>query len=475
MKPSLRLSALAAAWVAGCGSSDPSRELTGVAQSPIEDGTSDSTHGFMVAVIQMMGPQAQYADVCSGTLLAPNLVATARHCVATLASPQIMCGTSTFGALVPEGDIYVFLGANISSNQQSISDYRTLAPGGILVPADAGQTDVCGNDIALLILDQNVVLGSNGGKTIDLGNYVVPAINPPMTDPSYSTTVTAIGYGIDTPTDDAGATAGVRRIKENIPLSCIPGDANARGLDCFKAPNASLYEQILTATEFLSGDASTCQGDSGSGAFDQAYFNKDEWVSFGVLSRGSVSPDGQTCVQPIYTRFDAWSDLLVAAAKQAQAMAQPSYPLPLWATGATLAASLQPASTSSTGAGAPPAACVGGGTATEGTPCACANDCASNECVSIDGTSYVCANPCSAGPCSTGFSCRGSGSNSYCFPATGATAGSSGSSGGCAAAPLDPAGAAQWRSSAPLAGLALAGLLRARRRRRGRPGPPPKT
>ena len=73
---------------------------------------------------------------------------------------------------------------------------------------------------------------------------------------------------------------------------------------------------MLTASEFVSGD-STCEGDSGSGAFEQSNF--DAGQVGGVrrsLARGA-STDGTTCEQPIYTRFDAWGSLIVGAAQQA--------------------------------------------------------------------------------------------------------------------------------------------------------------
>jgi hypothetical protein len=474
MKRSFGLGALVVASVVGCGSRDPARELTGVTSSPIQAGADDTTHQFAVGVIQV-NEKTGSIEVCSGALLAPNLVATARHCVASLASPQIMCGTSTFGSLVPETDLYVSIEAAIQSN------FVTVSSGGIVVPTGAGQADVCGNDIALLILNQNIIIG---GSTVDLSNYVVPAFDPPMGDPSYSTNVTAIGYGIDTPTDDSGMTAGVRRIKENIPLACIPNDATTPDLNCFAGPNASVAEEVLSAHEFVSGDASTCEGDSGSSAFDQGYFNKGEWVSFGVLSRGSVSADGQTCVQPIYTRFDAWSELLIATAKQAQSAAKPTYPLPSWATGATVtsifagsgaSSGSSGSSSSSSGSSGSAGSSSGSGTTKsttattcaciatlgDGTACACPNDCLSNECVSADGTNFVCASPCNAGQCTGGFTCQGSGSESYCFAAS--TAAKTGKSGGCAAAPLDPKGPGGWRSPL-LLGFALAGLRRARRR-----------
>jgi MYXO-CTERM domain-containing protein len=191
----------------------------------------------------------------------------------------------------------------------------------VIVPSGADQTAVCGNDIALMIL----------GNNISLPQYAEPVITPPMTDPQFEHVVTAIGYGIDTPTDMTGMTAGTRRIRQNVQLTCIPNDTTFT--DCFTDPNA---RQVLTATEFVSGD-STCEGDSGSGAFEQGSFNQGKWVAFGILSRGGVSSDGTTCEQPIYSRFDAWGSLLIDAAQQAQmqaSMKKTPYALPAWAGGA---------------------------------------------------------------------------------------------------------------------------------------------
>ena len=116
----------------------------------------------------------------------------------------------------------------------------------------------------------------------------------------------------------------MRRIERNVALLCIPGDKTF--LDCFSDPNAPA---LLTASEFVSGDASSCEGDSGSGAFDQAAFDQGRPVGLGVLSRGSVSADLTTCIQPIYTRFDAWASLLVDAAHRAASAG--GYAPPAWA------------------------------------------------------------------------------------------------------------------------------------------------
>jgi MYXO-CTERM domain-containing protein len=314
MKRSVCVGALAVACMASCGGPAPSTELVETTSSPIQNGTTDTTHLFAVGVVQFAQAQQNTVAFCSGVLLAPNLVATARHCVAQLTSTTIDCTSSTFGPLYPASEVYVTTDATITMD----SPFHPVST--VIVPSAADQTAVCGNDIALMILSDN----------IDLPQYAEPVIVPPMTDKQYEPVVTAIGYGVDTPTDTTGMSAGKRRIIENVQLTCIPNDTSFT--DCFSDPQA---RQLLTASEFVSGD-STCEGDSGSAAFEQSNFDLGKWVAFGVLSRGGTSTNGLTCDQPIYSRFDAWGSLLVGAAQQA-AMAAASqgaaYPLATWAGG----------------------------------------------------------------------------------------------------------------------------------------------
>jgi V8-like Glu-specific endopeptidase len=425
--------AVAVVWIAGCGSGAPVAETTGTAASAIQGGATDTEHLFSVGVVQLGQTTVEF---CSGSLLAPNLVVTARHCVAALSSPQIDCSQSTFGALVAASTLFVTTDTVISQN----SGFVGVAPNGIYVPSGPGQDMVCGNDIAVLVLAKPIDLP--GGYP---AGYVVPAISPPLTDPSHSTTVAAIGYGIDTPTDDAGVTAGTRRIKENVSLACIPNDPNFT--DCFADPQAM---QFLSANEFISGDETTCEGDSGSSVYDQTQFNAGKWVGYGVLSRGSVSADGLDCVQPIYTRFDAWGALLAqAAAAAAQAG---GYTMPSWATGVTVPADASPATPS---AGA-----------VDGTPCSTSSECESQNCLAYDGAHYYCASACVAGTsCVAGFMCVGPAGGNYCFPSNAGSGGSGGSSGCAVASPGEGSRApASGSWFAAYLGVAL-GMLRWRNRR----------
>jgi hypothetical protein len=319
MTRSVSVALLAAACAVSCSGGPAPTDPIAMTSSAIQGGTTDTTHTFAVGVVQLAQEAQNMVAFCSGVLLAPNLVATARHCVAELASTTIDCTTSTFGALYPASQVLVTIDTTITMN----SMFYVVSK--VIVPTGANQTSVCGNDIALMILDQNITLPE----------YAEPVINPPMTSAQYRPVVTAIGYGIDTPTDTQGNSAGIRRIRENVPLTCIPNDSSFT--DCFA--NDPTAKSVLTAAEFVSGD-STCEGDSGSAAFEQGNFNNDRWLAFGVLSRGGVSQDGTTCDQPIYSRFDAWGSLIIGAAQQAAQQASANgagYPLAVWAGGTGLA------------------------------------------------------------------------------------------------------------------------------------------
>jgi hypothetical protein len=329
--------------------------------------------------------------------------------VAAISSSNIDCSTSTFGDVLPASTLFVTTDGTLTKTTGYVG-VRS-----VLVPTGSGHAKICGNDLALLILSES----------IQLSQYVEPVLAPPMTDHSvYTTSVTAIGYGLDTPTDATGTSAGTRRIKEGIALRCIPDDKNFA--DCFSDPTAS---QVMTTGEFISGDASTCEGDSGSSAYEQNNFSQGRWVSFGVLSRGGLSTDGTTCVQPIYTRFDAWAGLVLDAANQAAAAG--GYSVPSWATTAAAA----------TGRG-------------DGATCSADSQCLSSNCVSVDNSNFVCASACTTGTCAPGFHCT----SAFCFP----DAAQTNKSGGCALAAAGgaPDSTPWWAIGLGLGFLACGGLRR---------------
>jgi len=436
----MRRAFLGAAGVAvvlgvGCGS-DVRTERTAQVREAIQGGADDgSAHPFAVGVCATNSGPGNCSFLCSGALIAPNLVMTARHCVSQ--TPQTVdCTVATFGNI------------NGGPSNYWITTYPYMFQGSqgwhqaaqiITTPGGAG-TKVCGNDMALLILKSNVAANE--------APNVTPVVQYAITDhPRYSTTVTAIGYGNINTTSGAGT----RRIRQQINLQCIPGDKN---IPCG-------MQTQLDVKEFASGDG-TCSGDSGSSAYEQKAFTNGDWISFGVLSRGGEN--GSMCIGGIYTRTDSWKSFIIQTAIQAATMG--GYPPPAWTV-------------------APPPPPDGGVTQNPlGGPCADSTDCQPGLKCERDpnGDPPICTQTCDTMKmdCPANYQCLDTQNGPFCFPKpppppmpeagtdedSGTTTPSGdapGLVGGCAVAP-DPTKPVPWKGVG-FATIAILGLILRRRTR----------
>jgi MYXO-CTERM domain-containing protein len=200
------------------------------------------------------------AAICSGSLIAPNLVLTAQHCVAEIASERVECGRTPFGALYAPGAFHVTTDAQMrfDGNGQFVGVREVQVP--------VRFADTCGHDIAVLVLDRNLDVSP---LTPRLDAY-----------PQAGETFSAYGYGHIG--DETGS--GTRRVIHNRQFLCTgPGCEGNEG---------------ITGTELV-GDEGTCQGDSGGPPIDA------QGRVLGALSRG-----GELCSYPTYSATAAWADWL---------------------------------------------------------------------------------------------------------------------------------------------------------------------
>ncbi len=430
------------AILVACSSNRPTEKL-GETTQDIQGGTTDTTHSFVVGVCGgLAGNQCQLT--CSGALILPNMVISARHCVENT-TEMIDCATSKFGARLGQPSDYI---VTTSSTMPGIKAKQHVVKQ-IITPTPTG---VCGNDISILILS-DLVPSSEAVPAIPNTGYS-------LTDQDHYNSnagFTGIGFGITSPN---GNDSGTRRIKKNIDTVCIPGDC---AIDCAKlgAP-ANEY----TDKEFLGGDG-TCQGDSGSSAWEQDKFDQGVFVSMGVLSRGGVSMDGASCVGSIYTRVDAWRDLIVQTAATASSnWTLYAKPTPDWTV-----YSPPPACPAGGGpAGKDGGAGSSGGTKGFGDTCSLDSQCKSKQCYSADGKNFACTQTCTAGDatsCPAGFACDPGAllclAASDAGPTNNAT---TTTTSGCAMAPApDPSKPVPWKAMG-LGMVAVLGLLFRRTARR---------
>lgn len=365
--------ALCVLGVAGC-STDAGEPLS-VTRQHIAGGTADVSHHH---VFLLASHSQGYGGLCTATLIAPNLLLTARHCVAPgTGDDHVLCGDSVLGEPYPPN---AFIATNDPRPREGSLIFRAAS---VRVPAEG--VDTCGYDIALIVLNENVPQSVS-----------VPAVPRIDRDVTPGEEYTAVGYGVN----EDGDTSGRRMVLGGLRIACEPGSCG----------------EGVESTEFR-GETGICSGDSGGPALDT------DGKVVGVVSRG-----GPDCSTPVYGTVTAWRDFIIETATDAAQLGD--YEPPFWVT--TRSSDPPVLGVGGAGAGgAPPLSA-------EGEPCASSAECVAGS-VCFGTGSGVCTRTCSStADCGAGEVCEDVGGASLCST----PAGSADESGGCAFSAVPPAGSA---------------------------------
>lgn len=268
--------ALSCALALSCGTSELGRP-TGTVRQAIAGGQVDEDEKW-AGVLHIMKDQN---SACSGTLVAPNLVLTALHCVAPLRDDNFECnpdgsitqnvpGAGELASPVPAEQIEIRIGLSASTSELAARGKQLFT---------TNSPNICSNDLALLVLDRELDLPVS---RLRLDEGLVRG------EP-----LTIVGYGMTSISGDLVTRRFIEDIRV-VDLGDDSGENNSGGIP----PRTILVEP------------SACKGDSGGPAY--AFSEDDNPVVAGVDSI-VVGTCGTNTSFSLFTRIAPFKKFILSA------------------------------------------------------------------------------------------------------------------------------------------------------------------
>lgn len=270
------VSALALTWAVACGHAVDEPGL-GTLEQPIYGGT-ESDESDDAAVFVLSTPPNGDHQQCTGTLIAPNLVATALHCITLSETGTFSCAADgsisgataadgRIGALVSPEDVAIRVGTVVVGKAPAAFGARLFG---------TGSNQVCRNDIGFILLDRDVD---------------APLAKVRLSGKMLSgSTVRIVGYGERevSPTERRYARNGLRVVDV--------------GPESDSEPSISASPRTFVVTE------GPCHGDSGGPAFSE-----ETGALLGVYSLTAGESCAGVGIRNVYTTLAPFSGLALEA------------------------------------------------------------------------------------------------------------------------------------------------------------------